>query len=302
MRLIRSLAIYIAAVFIGGALLAPWLYHLAQAAAPLHPALAKLAGYPFGKFVNRALLLLALGGLWPLLRSLGATSAREAGLVRLSGQGRPLLAGFLLGFASLAVTATIIVACDGRMINHDHPAAKYAKSFFGAALTAVGVALLEEILFRGGIFGGLRRAMDWRVALGLSSLIFGILHFLKSEPWNGAVTWHSGLEQLPLMACGFTNWQKVIPGFFNLTLVGALLALAYQRTGNLWFSIGLHGGWVFWLKFYGTLTVAAPGADARFWGSARLVDGWMVCFMLLAVAAVLPRLTAKKVSGHERSD
>src|SRR5205814_1192793 len=122
----------------------------------------KLAGNPFGKFVNRALLFLALAGLWPLLRALGATSAREVGLVRLSGQGRRLLGGFLLGFVSLAATAAIIVACDGRMLNHDDPTAKYARSFLGAALTAVVVALLEEILFRGGIFGGLRRAMDWR--------------------------------------------------------------------------------------------------------------------------------------------
>src|ERR1041385_1984692 len=109
MRLIRSLALYIALVFLGGALLAPWLYQLTQAAAALHPVLAKLADYPFSSFVNRSLIVFALGGLWPLLRALGATSVREVGLVELSGQGRRLLGGFLLGFVSLAVDRKSVV-------------------------------------------------------------------------------------------------------------------------------------------------------------------------------------------------
>ena len=74
-----------------------------------------------------------------------------------------------------------------------------------------------------------------------------------------------------------------MPGFFNLTLVGALLALAYQRTGNLYFSIGLHAGWIFWLKTYGTFTAAPARAPAWFWGTDKMIDGWPALMVLVAV-------------------
>ena len=70
MRPLRALVIYIGVVFVGGALLAPWLYWLAQAFAHSFP---KIAAEPFNRFVNRSLLFLALAGLWPLLRALGVT-------------------------------------------------------------------------------------------------------------------------------------------------------------------------------------------------------------------------------------
>src|SRR5882724_3383997 len=54
MRPLRALGIYIAVVFLGGALLVPWLYSLAQAWAGTVP---QLAHQPFHRFVNRALLI-----------------------------------------------------------------------------------------------------------------------------------------------------------------------------------------------------------------------------------------------------
>ena len=83
MRPLRVLVIYITVVFVGGALLAPWLYALAQFLAPTFP---KLDNRPFHLYVNRSLLVLALAGLWPLLRSQGAASWSEIGLVNPAGQ------------------------------------------------------------------------------------------------------------------------------------------------------------------------------------------------------------------------
>ncbi len=95
MRPLRALVIYILVVFLGGALLAPWLYWLVQAGTK---SATHIAGAPFHRFVDRSLLLLALAGLWPLLRNLGATSWKEIGFVKPAGQWRKLLGGFLLGF------------------------------------------------------------------------------------------------------------------------------------------------------------------------------------------------------------
>ncbi len=299
---LRNLTLYLAVVFLGGALIAPWLYWLVQWGAQHQSSLQSLAAAPFHRFVNRSLLVLALAGLWPLLRSLGAKSWREVGLVRPSGQWRKLLAGFALGFVSLALAVGVAVLFGGRVWNSAATLPQIIRAMGSAALTAVIVATLEEILFRGGIFGGLRRVFDWRFALGVSSAVYALVHFLERAEVQGSVTWLSGLQLLPVMLHGFVDVQKLVPGFFALTLVGALLALAYQRTGNLYFSIGLHAGWIFWLKSYGVLTGAAGGASVWFWGTGKLIDGWLAFVVLLATLVIVwkclwPETSATK---HER--
>ena len=64
MRPLRALLIYIIAVFVGGALLAPPIYWLVQSFAHAHPEfvarhMAKIATASFPRYVNRALLALA---------------------------------------------------------------------------------------------------------------------------------------------------------------------------------------------------------------------------------------------------
>ena len=87
MRPICLLAVYLAAVFGGGALLAPWLYQLTQWGAQHWTALDGLAENPISRFVLRAILGLAVVLLWPLLQRCGMLRAREMGL---SNTGRPL--------------------------------------------------------------------------------------------------------------------------------------------------------------------------------------------------------------------
>jgi CAAX protease family protein len=295
MRPFRALVIYIIVVFLGGALLAPWLYWLVQA---VPGGIPKLAHEPFHRFVNRSMLLLALAGLWPLLRQLGARSVGGLGLVKPKGQWQKLFAGFLLGFISLAVLAVLALAGGGRLFQENLLFSKVIKTLSTAALTAVTVAVLEEILFRGGIFGGLRRVFHWRWALAVSSAIYAIVHFLARTGDPQTVVWNSGFGQLALMLAGFTDWHALIPGFFNLTLAGALLALAYQRTGNLYFSIGLHAGWIFWLRSYGMLTVDAPKANHWLWGSDHMIDGWLALVVLAFTLAVFLRLRLVEKSNR----
>jgi CAAX protease family protein len=290
MRPLRALVIYIVVVFVGGALIAPWLYWLAQSFSHTFP---HLAASPFHRFVNRSLLGLALVGLWPLLKSLGAESLCDAGLIRPAGQWKRLFGGFALGFVSLAMVVLIVIAAGGRQID-PNLGVHLAKNLSGAAVTAAAVAVLEEILFRGGIFGGLRKVFDWRFALVLSSMIYAILHFMESAELKGAVTWLSGLELFPRMLGGLTDVREVIPGFFNLTLAGILLGWAYQRTGNLYFSIGLHAGWIFWLNFYHFLTNPVPGASEWLWGSRKLIDGWLALLALSAALLIFSKLPLER--------
>ncbi len=287
MRPLRALVIYLVVVFIGGALLAPWLYRLAQAAGHSFP---QIASAPFHRFVNRSLLILALAGLWTLLCALGATSWRETGLVQIHGQWKKLSGGLLLGFVSLAVVAGTAIGSGDRVFVQGLSAHKIVGTLSNAVAMAAIVATIEEILFRGGIFGGLRRILHWQLALIASSVIFALVHFLQRAEFTGPVAWDSGLILLPRMLGGFADFHTLVPGFFNLTLAGFLLGLAYQRTGNLYFSIGLHAGWIFWLKIFGTFTANVPETAIWFWGTGKMIDGWLAFVVLLLTLAVFNHL------------
>jgi hypothetical protein len=295
MRPLRALVIYIAVVFIGGALFAPWLWRLAQLFA--HP-FPQVAGAPFHRFMDRSLLIFALAGLWPVLRSLGAASWRDIGVVPPHGQWKKLFGGLLLGFFPLAAVAGIAIGFGGRGLVQDFAAHKIVGVIFSAIGTAAVVATLEEILFRGGIFGGLRRVLYWPFALFISSAIYALVHFLQKAELTGPVGWDSGLILLPRMMGGFVDFHALAPGFFSLTLAGVLLGLAYQRTGNLYFSIGLHAGWIFWLRIYGQFTVQLPQAAIWLWGGDKMTDGWLAFFALAATLLVFKFLPLDQRRPH----
>ena len=198
--------------------------------------------------------------------------------------------GFGLGFFSLAVIASIALGVGVSVFASK--AQNIPEKVVGAALTAVVVGTLEEILFRGGIFGALRRNLNWKVALLLSSSIYALVHFLGSPSQVGPVAWYTGLELLPRMFEGFFRWEKLLPGLINLTVIGGILALAYHRTGNLYFSMGLHAGWIFCLKCYGLSVKHMREANGWIWGSAKMIDGWLTLLILLATLLWMMHLTA----------
>jgi membrane protease YdiL (CAAX protease family) len=285
-RPVRALALYLLAVFAGGALLAPWLYHGMQALAESFPSLAKVARMPFARYVNRALLLTALLGLPLYVRAAGIRSWREAGIPAGGIRWRTFGASFALGFFSLATVCVIALMAGGRQLKPRTPG-ELAGQFLGVLATALIVAVIEELLFRGAIFGGLRKAMRWPAALALSSAVYAIVHFMARSVNPPEVDWLSGLRVLPTVLAGMTELRTLIPAFLSLTLAGVILGLAYQWTGELSASIGIHAGWIFWLKFYGFATRSVEGADKWFWGTGKLVDGWLAFTALVIVLGML---------------
>jgi len=83
---------------------------------------------------------------------------------------------------------------------------------FGLMLVLAGVVapIVEEIFFRGLVYGWLRSRAPLFVAVLLSAAIFAVAHVV------------------PIL----------IPALF---VVGIILALAYELSGSLWLSILLHG-------------------------------------------------------------
>jgi len=268
---------------VGGALLAPWLHALAQTAAGKLAWMAPLARHPFPRIVNRAALFLALAGLWPLLRSLRVRSRSEIGLSNPAGHWLEMLGGLALGFGTLAAVALLAAGCGVRRLEPDLAGSSLLRHVANAGLAAVCVSLIEEVLFRGALFGTLRRGVGVPAGLAISSLIYAAAHFLAPVKWSAEVHWWSGLAVLGGMLSGFTELKTMLPGFLNLAVAGVILGVAYQRSGALYLSLGLHAGWVFWLKSYRFVTRQQPGAEAWLWGTDKLIDGWLA-FGALALA------------------
>ncbi len=209
------------------------------------------------------------------------------GLWRSPRAGRQFAQGLLIGFLSLAVVALLALAFEARAWKTHLSPGLLSENLVNAALTALAVGTLEEILFRGALFSGLRRGEQWLSALLASSVFYALVHFFKRVEWMQQIRWYSGVELLGQMLHGFIEPQSLIPGFIVLLLVGIILALAYQRTGALWFSMGAHAGWIFWLRLYGALTVEHSAARESFWGTSKLTDGWVTALVLLVPLLLL---------------
>jgi uncharacterized protein len=161
------------------------------------------------------------------------------------------------------------------------------------AATGVVVALIEETFFRGGLQGALQRGTTVPVAIGITSVIYSAVHFLKPQGVNyepAAIHWLSGLVHLGRVFTNSVAAPHVAVGFVTLALAGCVLGLTYAQTGALYLPMGIHAGWVFTLKAYAKLTTVTGGT--RWWGGAALIDNmiaWPVLLTLLIVFGWLLR-------------
>ena len=299
------LVVYIGGVFLAGALLAPWLYRAVAALSGPVPVIETLADHSFRRYVHRSILALALLGLWPFARTLGVRGWLDLGLTASIGATR-MGAGLATGTGAIAAGTLLVLAAGGRTVTAGLAPATVLAVLTTAALSAAVVAVIEEVLFRGVLFGALRRAADWRAALAVTSLIYALVHFFGAPPSPSPITWSSGLAILPAMLAGFVRIDELVPACFTLFLAGTVLALSVQRTGGLGFAIGLHAGWVLWVRSYGVLTGPAPGVATPVWGSDIMIDGWLglavMSLTLLGVLAWLPQgsheLPRSRGDGH----
>ena len=178
-----------------------------------------------------------------------------------------LVLGVLLGAAVMAV-ANVLYVLFGL--------AEWRAGFRldgGVWLALLGVLLSqafpEEVLFRGYLFGTVRRERPLWTAVVVSSLVFGSLHIFSS---GGA---HDFVEQVlyMLMACGF----------------GFALAACRVATGTVWLAVGFHTAHNIFSRAF---TVTNPGL----YGWEIVVHG----LVLLALGLVWLRAQPSKAVSAGR--
>jgi CAAX protease family protein len=237
------LLLYVAGLLVGGALLAPPLFWLGQWLIA-HGILPSLARYDFESYFHRAILIAALVLLWPLFRALRVRSWRDLGLERNSRAAADLGAGFVIAAIPLLCCGAVLLVLPFYSVRHPLLWWKMP-AVLGAVLA---VPILEELLFRGFIFGVLLRSCSRSKALLIVSALFSIVHFLKPDGASiatDAVRWFSGFVSLGHSFWQFGDFLLVVGGFVTLFIVGCILADARLVTRSLWLPIGLHAGWIF---------------------------------------------------------
>ena len=264
----KAIGLYVAAVILVGAALAPWLFWSVQLLAARVPALQGYATYPFHRVFDRSVMLVALAGLWPLLRSIGFRFWSEAGYVRSRGWWRHILAGFVLGIASMMVLIILLIILRDHWFAFIITPAQMTGAVVRFFLVGGVVALIEETLFRGALQGALQRRLNVALAVVIASAVYSAVHFLKPMGVNisaGQVTWYSGGKCLVWIVTQSMRQNGVAIQFVTLFLAGCVLGLAYARTKALYFSIGLHAGWVLANEFMRWVTAVEVTQDVASW-------------------------------------
>ena len=295
-----KLLLYLFAVMLGGALLSVPLFHLGKAAhgwlststlqnlGMVKWLLAEIERAQFTRYFNRAVLVCALCFIWPFMRWVRLERS-------LLPSWRPFNAGlkqWALGFvlaAGLLLTLGFIFLQTGAY--HLRPGPGWWK--LGEPITAaLGAGIVEEFFFRGLLLGLLLRTMTETKALLALTFVFALIHFLKPpEGWqinDAAVTWSSGFLVLRQIAAGFGDVDFLLAEFATLFAVGWVLARVRLQTGALWAGIGLHGGWVFGLKYFSALTTYTGSWLP--WIGANLKVGLMPLFTVLLTGWIATRL------------
>ena len=241
-------------------------------------------------------MAMAIVGLWPYLRSVGIRTVADAGL-RSHRSLRDLGWGFLAGVLSILIFAASATLLGARIPN-DHNLAEWIRHFQNALLAAVAAGFLEEIVFRGALFRSFRCRFSFASAAFFSSAIYALVDFFTRPENVPAVHWYSGFVVLGQMLEGVRNVRTFIPAFPNLLVLGLALALAYERTGAIFFGIGLHASIIFASKTVRFASEVPPDANPWFWGSNKVIDGWFAFIVIFGLYLALG-LWLKKEKGHE---
>lgn len=183
-------------------------------------------------------------------------------------------------------------------LNPDPPSlGKFLKKIVIPTLAA---PLVEEWLIRGVLLGlWLRLAKPFAACLG-TSLFFAFIHFL--DPPAGSVISNptspfAGFELLGKILLHLTEPRFIVTDFATLLAIGMVLSWARLRTGALWFSIGLHAGWIFAFKGFNLVHQTVEGHPLRPWGVGESLRSGLVPLLTLALTALLCHFVMRAFDG-----
>ncbi len=299
-------------------ILAPWVYQggkaLAAAATSRElPGILEWLGGACGKskfarFYSRSLSFSALIFLPFLYRRIRQLRASEQGtnstiaIAHWKSSPVQILTGLVIS-GGLLWGLVMILQALGVYAPDPHPP-KLPKFLAAVLIPTVAASLIEEWMFRGLLLGLWLKSSRPLMACVGTSLLFAFLHFLE-PPVGFAIHDPSaptaGFELLGRVLFHFTDPQFFVTDFATLFVVGMILAWARLRTGALWFSIGLHAGWVLVFKICNLLYVDVLDHPLHPWGVGKNIRSGLLPMITLGLTALLCHIVLRRFDTQRKN-
>ncbi len=282
MKVLAVFLVYLVGALLLGALLSY----------PMYLLLDSLAEVRFHKVVSRAGLLIALLGLPLLVRYLGVDSRQALGYqIPFPTFSIRVVVGWLLGILILLVPSCLLVALNVRILEPDLSLSwEEVLGITGKAMVSgLLVALIEETLFRGAVYGAIARRHTVGQAVVISSLLYAAVHFIKPLPVSSTetLTWTHGVTTMGQAFWPFAEAARFADAFLALFVAGVFLSLVRRYSGHIAYCVGLHAGWVTVIKVTKHFTDRNPDSSLFFLVGAYdgitglLAAGWVAVLCLI---------------------
>ncbi|HUY25780.1 MAG TPA: CPBP family intramembrane glutamic endopeptidase [Candidatus Binataceae bacterium] len=250
---------------------------------------------PFPRIFDRVVMVTLFGAIGLAARGMRLLPRLRAGFADPRGGAARALRGLAVAMLVMAVLFGVAFALG---------AARGAAFDRGAYLlpkylaSAIVIGILEEGFFRAFLFTGMCDDFGRPGALAASSAVYALAHLVRS-PAHFYVTGldlTAGLRTLAGCGAQLAHPASAMPTLLGLFLLGIVLAEAYVVTGSVYFSIGLHSGFVLGAKLWPKLIAERaplPGWLAG-WGHQPLISGAAAWLAALAILATLRPLSGRR--------
>ncbi len=279
--LIRALCVFLSVVIIA-------ILFGALVAFPVYEVFSVFSDVPFRKIVSRTTLLCGLLFSLLYLSYSHRLSLQHLGISSHKAHTR-LFCGLIAGLSIMAIIESNLL-----FLGIHEPDAEQNFAFQSLSLVLlkgliVGllVSIIEEVIFRGALFGGLSRQTNKVVALLLVSLVYSAVHYIKFRdlPADTVVHWFTGITMLPQALFQFADPARY-DAMLTLFLLGLLLGLVRLFTGSILPCIGIHAGLISGekvIRYAANFTPHNPHAHLvnrydQFMGD--LASAWLLVFCL----------------------
>ncbi|MGH8010942.1 MAG: CPBP family glutamic-type intramembrane protease [Candidatus Binataceae bacterium] len=204
------------------------------------------------------------------------------------------IGGLIVALTAIAVLFAIAAAMGAGGPHRDSALLFRAGKYIGAA---IAIAIIEEGFFRAFLLGGMRHDFGRAGALIGSAVIYSLAHLVRAPKHYYISGFHggAGLHDFILSVTRLIHPGNALGTILGLFLLGLVLGEAFLLTGSVYFSIGMHAGFVIGAKSWPVL--GDHGARMPQWlagtGPVPLIGGAGAWFVALILMALLPVLLSR---------
>jgi membrane protease YdiL (CAAX protease family) len=255
--------------------------------------------FPLSKVITKSTQLFLVLSIFPAMAYLKLNKS-DLGFAAKAVFFKQVLLGFGLGFATLMPVFIAEYALGIHIIDQTQhwTAGLLAEKALISLLLALLISMIEEPIFRGILFAGLKKNLPVIAAIIISSAYYAALHFLDSKteiPLQQADLF-SGFTLLGEAFANLMNPQ-ILSAFLALLMVGIFLGvLRANIKQSLGLCIGCHTCWVWQIKMSKSLFNTDSSSEYLYLVSSYdgvigpLVTGWLSL-------ALIGYFVYKKVQG-----